>query len=145
MSAEKLLYRFVGSDEFPFGRANEGDAGLDLCATGSVWVPAGGWGVVPAGVAVAVPEGYVGFVAPRSGLAAKFGLTVLNSPGVVDSGYRGEVKVILMNLGVEDYRVRRGDRVAQLVVVPVFSGPVVEVSELSDSERGSAGFGSSGR
>lgn len=100
--------------------------------------------MVPTGIAVAIPIGHAGLVAPRSGLAARLGIGVVNGPGVVDAGYRGELKVILINHGDQDVRLRRGDRVAQLVVVPIAAVELVQVAELPDSERGDGGFGSTG-
>ena len=100
--------------------------------------------MVPTGVAVAIPEGHAGLVAPRSGLAARHGISVVNGPGVIDSGYRGEVKVILINHGTAALHLSRGDRVAQLLVVPIAVPEMVEVDELPDSTRGTGGFGSSG-
>ena len=125
-------------------RAHPTDAGVDLRATVDVTVPAGGRVLVPTGVAVAVPVGWVGLVCPRSGLASKQGLTITNAPGVVDSDYRGEVLVILQATdGPVD--VARGDRIAQLVVVPCLLGAWVEVEDLDDTERGAGGHGSTGR
>jgi dUTP pyrophosphatase len=128
--------------------AREGDAGADLIATTEVVLPCrGGRAVVPTGVAVAIPAGYAGLVVPRSGLAARHGLTCLNAPGLIDSGFRGELKVILVNHDPEhDYTVRRGDRVAQLVVVKVEQAAFELVGEggLEDSQRGSGGFGHTG-
>lgn len=100
--------------------------------------------MVPTGVAVAIPEGHAGLVAPRSGLAARHGISVVNGPGVIDSGYRGELKVILINHGTTALHLNRGDRVAQLLVVPIALPEMVEVDELPDSTRGAGGFGSSG-
>lgn len=122
-----------------------GDAGLDLHVAGDVRLGPGERAVLGTGVAVAVPSGYVGLVTPRSGLAARAGLSLVNTPGVVDSGYRGEVRLILVNLDPRDELVlRRGERVAQLLVVPVASVECVEVDELPPSERGDGGFGSTG-
>ena len=101
--------------------------------------------IVPTGVAAAVPAGHAGLVVPRSGLAAEFGIGVVNAPGLIDSGYRGEIKVILVNHGQEPFAAERGDRIAQLVVVPVAGVEVVEVESLEETERGGGGFGSSGR
>lgn len=101
--------------------------------------------MVPTGVAVAIPAGFAGLVVPRSGLAARHGMGIVNGPGLVDSGYRGEVNVLLINHGREAFRVRRGERIAQLVVVPVVTQEWVEVDELSDTTRGGGGFGSTGR
>jgi dUTP pyrophosphatase len=132
----------------PPGYAREGDAGADLLAAADVSLPRrGGRAVVPTGIAVAIPAGYAGLVLPRSGLAARHGLTCLNAPGLIDSGYRGEIKVILVNHDPEhDYTVRRGDRVAQLVLVRVEQAAFHTVGEegLEDSQRGSGGFGHTG-
>lgn len=100
--------------------------------------------MIPTGIAVAIPDGHAGLVAPRSGLAARHGISVVNGPGVVDAGYRGEINVILINHGTEPLKLSRGDRIAQLVVVPVVLPELVEVDELPESTRGAGGFGSSG-
>lgn len=126
-------------------RAHPGDAGLDLATTTDVTLAPGERALVGTGLAVAVPHGYVGLIHPRSGLAARHGLTVVNAPGTVDAGYRGEVKVCLLNTDAHDPVVlRRGDRIAQLVVQAVELPDVVEVDELDDTERGTGGHGSSG-
>ena len=127
--------------------ARAGDAGADLVAREGVVLEAGGGrAMVPAGVAVAIPEGYAGLVLPRSGLAARHGVTVVNAPGLVDAGYRGELNVVLMNTDRDtDYEVNRGDRIAQLVIVAVETVAFEVVDELPASERGSGGFGHSGR
>lgn len=123
----------------------DGDAGLDLYATRDVTIAPGERAVIGTGVAIAIPAGYVGFVTPRSGLAARHGLSIVNSPGVVDSGYRGEVKLILVNLDQkEDVVLARAERVAQLVIAPVASVQVVDVLDLPPSERGEGGHGSTG-
>ncbi|NNL47030.1 MAG: dUTP diphosphatase, partial [Acidimicrobiia bacterium] len=101
--------------------------------------------MVPTGIAVAVPDGYAGLVVPRSGLAARHGIGVVNGPGLLDAGYRGEIGVILINHGAEPFTVERGDRIAQLVVLPVVVQEFVEVDELPPSPRGDGGFGSTGR
>ncbi len=125
-------------------RAYEGDAGLDLSACERVELEPGARAVVGTGLAVAIPDGHAGFVQPRSGLAARHGIAVVNSPGLVDSGYRGELKVVLLNTDRdESFVVEPGMRIAQLVVVPVATPPPVEVQELPASERGEKGFGSS--
>ena len=125
--------------------AHEGDAGADLYAAADVELKPGERALVPTGVAIALPEGYVGLVHPRSGLASKLGVTVLNAPGTVDAGYRGEILVNLIN---HDPRspalIRRGDRIAQLVVQRVERADFVEVSELPTSVRGTGGHGSTG-
>jgi dUTP diphosphatase len=130
------------------GYAREGDAGADLLARSDVVLAAaGGRAVVPTGVAVAIPDGYAGFVLPRSGLAARHGITCLNTPGLVDSGYRGEIQVVLVNLDPSrDYEVSRGDRIAQLVILRAdqVAFAVVGAAELGTSERGAGGFGHTG-
>ncbi len=127
--------------------ARAGDAGADLVAReGAVLAAGGGRALVPTGVAVAIPEGYAGLVLPRSGLALRHGVTVVNSPGLVDAGYRGELHVVLLNTDpVDDYTVHRGDRIAQLVVVAVEQVVMTVVDELPASERGGGGFGHSGQ
>ena len=135
--------------ELPAPRyAREGDAGADLLARCDVVLPCrGGRAVVPTGVAVAIPEGYAGLVLPRSGLAARHGLTCLNAPGLIDSGYRGEIQVVLVNHDPEhDYTVGRGDRIAHLVLIKVEQAAFETVGEggLGESERGSGGFGHTG-
>jgi dUTP pyrophosphatase len=124
--------------------AYPGDAGLDLAACERVELAPGERAVVATGIAVAVPDGYAGFVQPRSGLAARAGIAIVNSPGLIDSGYRGEVKVVLLNTDAErPFVAEAGERIAQLVLVPVPAVEVVEVDELPTSERGVRGFGSS--
>jgi dUTP pyrophosphatase len=127
--------------------ANDGDAGCDLVAVESCTLAArGGRALVATGLAVAIPEGHGGFVLPRSGLASKHGVTLANAPGLIDPGYRGEVKVAMVNLDPEhDYVVEKGDRVAQLVVVPLALANFLVVDELPVAARGDGGFGSSGR
>ena len=125
-------------------RAYAGDAGLDLAACEQLELRPGERALVPTGLAVAIPEGYAGFVQPRSGLAARDGITVVNSPGLIDSGYRGEIQVVLLNTDQErTFIAEAGDRIAQLVVLPVPALLVREVDELPPSERGVRGFGSS--
>lgn len=127
-------------------RAHPGDAGLDLVAAEARELAPGGRAAVPTGLAVAVPDGFAGLVLPRSGLAREHGVTVANAPGLIDAGYRGELVVLLVNLGAEPFRIGPGDRIAQLVVVPVGLAPAVEVDELPPSDgRGGGGFGSTGR
>jgi len=127
--------------------ARPGDAGIDLLAREDVTLAAGGGrALVPTGVAIALPEGYAGFVQPRSGLAFKHGVTCLNTPGLIDSGYRGELKVCLINHDpTVDFKVARGERIAQLVVQAVEHVNFVEVDDLDESSRGDKGFGSTGR
>ncbi|MGI8421316.1 MAG: dUTP diphosphatase [Gaiellaceae bacterium] len=127
-------------------QAYAGDAGLDLAACERVELEPGERAVVATGLAVAIPEGYAGFVQPRSGLAARHGIGIVNAPGLVDSGYRGELKVVLVNTDrSETFVVEPGMRIAQLVVQPVPPVVLVEVDELPESERGVRGFGSSTR
>ena len=126
------------------GRAYSGDAGLDLSSCERVELAPGERALVPTGIAVAIPEGYAGFVQPRSGLAAKHGISIVNTPGLIDSGYRGELQVALLNTDLrETFVVEPGMRIAQLVVLLVPGIELVEVDELPESERGARGFGSS--
>ena len=126
--------------------AHPGDAGADLRAADDVVLPPGGRATVGTGIAVAVPDGYAAFVHPRSGLASRHGITVVNAPGTVDAGYRGEVRVVLLNTDpAEPFTVRRGDRIAQLVVQPVTRVSFLDAAELPPTPRGEGGFGSTGR
>lgn len=125
--------------------AHPGDGGVDLYARDNVRLEPEAWTMVPTGIAVAIPVGYAGMVVPRSGLAARLGVGVVNGPGLVDAGYRGEIKVILINHGSETLALQRGERIAQLVVVPVVEQEFIEVDELPASARGDGGFGSTGR
>jgi dUTP pyrophosphatase len=125
-------------------QAYEGDAGFDLAACEHVVLAPGERAVVATGIAVEIPQGYAGFVQPRSGLAGRHGVGVVNSPGLIDSGYRGEIKIVLINTDREEaFVVDPGMRIAQLVVAPVAAVRMVEVEELAVSERGARGFGSS--
>jgi dUTP diphosphatase len=125
-------------------RAYVGDAGLDLAACERVELGPGERALVPTGLAVAIPEGYAGFVQPRSGLAVRHGISIVNTPGLIDSGYRGELRVTLLNTDPrEPFRVEPGMRIAQLVIVPIPEVELVEVEQLPPSERGVRGFGSS--
>jgi dUTP pyrophosphatase len=125
--------------------ARPGDAGLDLHAAVAVTLAPGARALVPTGFAIAIPPGYAGFVLPRSGLALRHGVTVLNAPGLIDAGYRGEVKVLLVNLDPHaEVKIERGERVAQLVIQRVEDATLAEVAELPASERGAGGFGSTG-
>ena len=146
MSSEvEVAVRLLDADLPLPAYAHPGDAGADLVAAQSVEIPAGERRLVRTGVAIALPEGYVGLVHPRSGLAHKLGVTILNAPGTVDAGYRGEVLVNLVNLDPrEPFTVRRGDRIAQLVVQRVSRVSFVEVDSLDDSSRGDTGHGASG-
>ena len=139
-----LAVRRLREDAILPQQAYEGDAGLDLAACERVELGPGERAVVPTGIAVEIPEGYAGFVQPRSGLAARHGITIVNTPGLVDSGYRGEIRVVLLNTDArESFTVEPGARIAQLVIVPVAAPRLVEVEELAASERGPRGFGSS--
>lgn len=122
-----------------------GDAGADLVASESVRLEPGERALVGTGVRIALPDGYAAFVVPRSGLAAKHGITIVNAPGTVDAGYRGEIKVSLLNTDArEAYEVSAGDRIAQLIIMPVTTARFVPVEQLPESERGEGGFGSTG-
>lgn len=130
-------------------RQTAGAAGLDLAAAleeGVVLeIPPGGYAMIPTGLAIALPEGYEAQIRPRSGLAARFGITVLNSPGTVDADYRGEVKVLLINHGTAPFLVRRGERIAQMVVAPVCAVELIDMETLDATQRGEGGHGSTGR
>ena len=127
-------------------RAHPGDAGLDLHSVEDVILAPGARASVGTGVAVEIPTGYAGLVLPRSGLAARHGISVVNAPGLIDAGYRGEIRVLLLNPdGHEPFEVRAGARIAQLVIAPVALAEAVEVESLEASQRGAGGFGSSGR
>lgn len=125
--------------------AHPGDAGADLTSSEIVELPPGGRATIGTGVAIALPDGFVAFVVPRSGLAARHGITIVNSPGTVDAGYRGEIRVTLLNTDSSvPYSVAVGDRIAQLVIMPVSRARFVAVEQLPGSHRGEAGFGSTG-
>jgi dUTP pyrophosphatase len=127
-------------------RAHEGDAGLDLHACEAAHIGPGERWSVGTGIAVEIPEGHAGLVLPRSGLARKHGIALVNAPGLIDSGYRGELRVLLLNTDpAEIFRVEPGDRIAQLVIAPIALAEPVEAEALTDSSRGDGGFGSSGR
>lgn len=150
MSAEAVRIRILrlpsGRDLPAPSRATEHAAGFDLraCVEGEVAIAPGGRALVPTGVAVAIPEGYEAQVRPRSGLALKHGVTMLNSPGTIDADYRGEIAVIVVNHGDEPFLVRRGDRIAQLVVQRLPEVVLDEVEALPESGRGAGGFGHTG-
>jgi dUTP pyrophosphatase len=142
------LQRQPGGEGLPLpALATAGSAGADLCAAvrDDVVLSPGARALVPTGFAMALPPGYEAQVRPRSGLALRHGITLPNSPGTIDSDYRGEIKVILMNLGDEDFRITRGDRIAQLVVAAVVQVVFEEAASLEDTERGAGGFGHTGR
>ena len=141
----RLAIKRLDSD-LPLPRyAHTGDAGLDLFSAEDVVLQPFERALIPTGVAVAIPEGYAGFVQPRSGLAIKQGLSLVNTPGLIDSHYRGEIKVIAINLdSATPIAVTRGDKIAQLVLQPIASAELVEVAELDETARGEGGFGSTG-
>jgi dUTP pyrophosphatase len=140
------LFRLPHGQGLPLPHYASADAaGLDVTAAEELTLHSGERHAVATGFAIEIPRGYEVQVRPRSGLAMKHGITCLNTPGTIDSDYRGEVKVILINLGQEPFEIRRGERIAQLVPAPVLRADFVEASELSDTERGSGGFGSTGR
>ena len=126
-------------------REHPGDAGLDLRSRLDVRLEPGGRSLVPTGIAIALPSGFAAFVHPRSGMALRHGVTVLNAPGTIDAGYRGEISIILVNHDrFEAFDIARGDRIAQIIVSPVVTAAMVEASDLPGSHRGSGGFGSTG-
>ena len=140
-----LPVRRLRADAVVPARAHPGDAGLDLSAVDACELPPGARAAVPTGLAVAIPEGFAGLVVPRSGLARRHGVTVANAPGLIDAGYRGELTVVLVNLGDTAHRIAAGDRIAQLVIVPVALSATTEVDDLPPSDgRGEGGFGSTG-
>jgi dUTP pyrophosphatase len=142
---EILIHRLDEGLPLP-ERAHPGDAGFDLRSAIDVVLAPGERALLPTGVAVAIPDGFAGLVLPRSGLAARHGIGVVNSPGLIDSGYRGEIMVIAINLdSSEPFKVTRGDKIAQLVVYPVPAASLREVAHLPGSARGEGGFGSTGR
>ena len=125
--------------------ATAGAAGLDLRSAESLTIKSGARTLVPTGIALVLPQNFEAQVRPRSGLAVKYGVTVLNSPGTIDCDYRGEIKVPLINHGTEDFVIARGDRIAQMIIAPVVQVELYEVSELTETQRGTGGFGSSGK
>lgn len=122
-----------------------GSAGIDLFASTSVQIPARQWRKVSSGIAIAIPDGFEGQVRPRSGLAMQYGITVLNAPGTIDSDYRGVIDVILINHGSIDFQIKRGDRIAQLVIAPVVRASFTCEADLAETERSNGGFGHTGR
>ncbi|WP_144096642.1 dUTP diphosphatase [Croceicoccus sediminis] len=137
--------RLEGNDDLPLpSYATEGAAGMDVVSSEERILNPGDRAAVATGLAVAIPEGYEIQIRPRSGLALKHGITVPNTPGTIDSDYRGELKVILINHGLEPYKIRRGDRIAQAVLSPVVRASWLEVHELDETARGEGGFGSTG-
>lgn len=146
MSIKVLVQRLSHAEGLPLpAYATEGAAGMDLLAAKDMTVPPGGRALVPTGLRIALPDGYEMQVRPRSGLALKHGITLPNSPGTVDEDYRGEVGVILLNTGSEPFEIARGDRIAQAVFAPVTRAEWEEVVVLPETQRGTGGFGSTGR
>lgn len=132
-------------EDLPLPRAqHDGDAGLDLPSRVDLILAPGERATVPTGISLAIPRGYAGLVLPRSGLASRHGLGLVNSPGLIDSSYRGEIMVVLINHGREPYQIRRGDRIAQLLIQRVEEVALIRVAELDPTERASRGFGSTG-
>jgi len=140
----QINFHRLNSEALPPRRAHHGDAGFDLATRIDCTVGVGERVALPTGLAFAIPEGYAGLVLPRSGLARTQGISLVNGPGLIDSGYRGEIEVLVINHGQEPVVFEQGQRIAQLVVVPVADFKLNEVGELEDSERGTGGFGSSG-
>ena len=142
---EQLAVQLLHPDARAPERTRPGDAGFDLRAVEAFTLEPAQRALVPTGVAIALPPGHAGLITPRSGLAIKHGISVVNGPGLVDPNYRGELKVVLVNLGEETFHGEAGDRIAQLLIVPFAAPPIAIVDELDDTERGTRGFGSSGR
>ena len=141
-----LRFRRLSAAARPPAQAHEGDAGYDLHAAEAATIGPGERASVGTGIAIAIPEGQAGLVIPRSGLAARHGISVVNAPGLIDSGYRGELRVLLLNTDTDEaFTVQPGDRIAQLVLVAVETPELLEVEELDETVRGAGGFGSSGR
>ena len=141
----EVLIRRIDPDVDLPSYAHPGDAGADITTTVDVSLEPGERALVPTGLSIALPDGYVALVHPRSGLAAKFGISIVNAPGTIDAGYRGEISVLLINHDPsEPIDIKRGDRIAQLVIQKVEHAAFVEAAELPDSSRGSGGFGSTG-
>jgi dUTP pyrophosphatase len=141
----QVTLRVLDPDVSTPSAAHEGDAGLDLAARHDVVLGPGERVAVPTGIAVAIPDGYAGLVLPRSGHARRSGIGLVNSPGLIDSGYRGEIEILLINHGQEAVKFQRGDRIAQLVIIEVPRVTWTEAEELPASSRGDRGFGSTGR
>ena len=143
----ELRFKRLAAGARPPRQANEGDAGLDLCAAEAATIePRGGRATISTGLALEIPPGHAGLVLPRSGLAARHGIALVNAPGLIDSGYRGELRVLLLNTDPSTpFGVEPGDRIAQLLVVPLVEAEPIEATELSPTRRGEEGFGSTGR
>ena len=139
-----LIVKKLHADAVMPTYAHEGDAGMDLCSVVEMTIQPGMFAKVQTGIAIELPAGYEGQVRPRSGYAAKDGVTVLNAPGTIDTGYRGEVMAILINHGQAPFKITKAMRIAQLVIAPITRANIIHAAELSDSARGAGGFGSSG-
>jgi len=140
-----VAFKRIHPDAILPAYAHEGDAGMDVRSVEDVVIPRGGRALVHTGLVMALPMGWEAQVRPRSGLALKHGVTVLNTPGTIDAGYRGEVGVILANFGDSDFSVAKGDKVAQIVIAPVTRAEIVETEAVDETERGAGGFGSTGK
>lgn len=142
----EIQFKLLDEDMPPLRYQHAGDAGFDLSSRIDLTIDPGERAMIPTGLAVAIPPGYAGLVLPRSGLAARHGIALVNSPGLIDSGYRGEIAVILINTDLrEPFQVKRGDRIAQLVIQKIEEASLFQVIELDETERGADGFGSTGR
>lgn len=141
---KKIYFKKLNKDAVLPTYANKGDAGMDLYSTEDITIPSKSWGLVHTGLSLELPENTEAQVRSRSGLALKNGVFVLNSPGTIDQGYRGEIGVILCNLSEQDFAVKKGDRIAQLVVLDLCQTEILEATSLSKTSRGTGGFGSSG-
>ncbi|MEQ8235785.1 MAG: dUTP diphosphatase [Syntrophomonadaceae bacterium] len=144
----KVLVTRIHSHDLPLPRfMTPGAAGMDIFAANreDVILPAGGRALIPTGIAIAIPANCEAQIRPRSGLALKHGLTLLNTPGTIDSDYRGEIKLIVINLGEEDYTLKRGERIAQMIFAQVLHPEIVEVESLDQTDRGAGGFGHTGK
>lgn len=139
-----LSFKRVHPDAVLPAYAHPSDAGMDICSIDTLVIPVGKRALVKTGLVINLPPLYEAQVRPRSGLALKRGVTVLNTPGTIDSGYRGEIGVILINLGDEPFEVKTGDRIAQLVIAPVTQPAIIEATEIDETDRGAGGFGSTG-
>lgn len=140
-----IFFKKIHENAIIPAKAHESDSGYDITSCVDAIIPPRGFKVIPTGLQMELPGGYECQVRPRSGLAAKFGVTVLNTPGTIDTSYRGEIKIILINHGTTDFHINIGDRIAQLVPQPVFMTAVMEKKELNETDRGEGGFGSTGR
>jgi dUTP pyrophosphatase len=142
----EIPFKLLDEDLSPPRYQHAGDAGFDLSSRIDLIVEPGERAMVPTGIAVAIPRGYAGFVLPRSGIAARHGIALVNSPGLIDSGYRGEIAVILINTDrSEPFRIKRGDRIAQLVIQKIEEASLFQVAQLDETARGDGGFGSTGQ